>query len=420
MLGTFLKKQILLMVRNRQEIIVLLIMPFVLISILGFALGNLLNRGEIDLNAKLAVVHHGDEEEDLAKIKKETAEWQMPAEQQRAMEEALRAMAPLSLLKKEVFPPLESEGLLKVEYISGDEAEKRKKDFAAILEIPEHFTYDLLHYFLFEEGEKPKLSLTVREGNEISSQMIEDILLQVEKQYAIFRAIGKTGGEGAPLQLTDAPMEGSFETVSKSEPIDAFTYYTAGMGVMFALYIASYMASYALREKRSNVFHRIMLADVKRGAYLFGIFASGAMLAFIQIMILFGLSFFVYKVKWPDLSSFFLVSAFLSLAVGSISVLLTSVNYKLNSENASNLFSSIIVSIFAFLGGSYFPVSQISETLQNLGSYTPNGAAFSGYLKILQGYGISEISPSLLALGIFTAIIFCIGIFLFPGRRNEA
>lgn len=56
MLWQMIKKELLMIWRRPRELIVLLLMPFVLITILGSALGALNNNEEVEVTAKLAVV----------------------------------------------------------------------------------------------------------------------------------------------------------------------------------------------------------------------------------------------------------------------------------------------------------------------------------------------------------------------------
>lgn len=418
MLVQFIKKQVLLMLRNKQELIILLAMPFLLISILGFALGKVMNQGKVDIHAKLAVVEHGNEKEDFSLFLNELKALPIPIEQQQNIAKLAESMLPIATLKN-IFDSEELQKVLEIDNINENQLEqiRRNDDYTAILEIPKHFSYHLLKNIFLQNTEKPELTFFVNEGKEISAQLIEDIIQQFQEQYTLMSALGKNGMlSDSSFSAPNIDIEGKIETVSKSKPINSFTYYTVGMGVMFVLYIASYMATFAYREKQTHVFNRILLANVQKSTYIFSIFLSGFLLAFTQLIILFGLASFVYRVEWGEPFSFLTVTLFLSLAVGSLAVFVTSLNYRFNSENGSNIFTSVIVSIFAFLGGSYFPVGQISEFLQSAGDLTPNGAGLTAYLKILQGYGLNETTDSLIALTVFTIVILCFGLLVFPKR----
>src|SRR5699024_10603768 len=136
------------------------------------------------------------------------------------------------------------------------------------------------------------------------------------------------------------------------------------------------------------------------------------------LLIIFLVSRVLFNVTWENLGGFFLVTLALSFAVGGISVLLTAINYRLSSEIATNLFQTIIISIFAFLGGSFFPIGDLSEYIQFIGNFTPNGASFSAYLVMLRGNDIASIMNYIFYLLGFTFVLLIIAVISFPKRSR--
>jgi ABC-2 type transport system permease protein len=88
----------------------------------------------------------------------------------------------------------------------------------------------------------------------------------------------------------------------------------------------------------------------------------------------------------------------------------------MKSEVITNFFSSIIVAVFAFLGGSFFPIGDLSKTIQFLGNLTPNGAGMTAYLSVLRGDGITSILDHLTFLGLFAIILIVVAALSFPKR----
>ncbi|WP_044895107.1 ABC transporter permease [Bacillus alveayuensis] len=418
MIGPFIKKQFLLFIRNKQELLLLLGMPFILITILGFALGNIMNNNKPDIHAKVVFVEHGNEQEDFEKFVRDVKNIPMPVEQQEMLIKAAEKMLPITVLKHDVFGSEEIQPYIELVTVLPSDLNKIRKNesYTAIVEIPEHFSYLLLKNAMLGENVQPKLSIYVNEGKEITGKLVEDIIIAFQEQYSTFSALGKAGLLNDSFALPVVNIEGEMETVTKREPINSFTYYTVGMSVMFVLYIASYISSYAFREKQSHVFNRILLANVQKWSYIFGIFLTAMILGFFQLGILYGLAAVFYGVKWKNIMSFLAVTVSLCFAVGGLGAFLTALNYLMNSEKVSIFFSSTIVSIFAFLGGSFFPSGQISEFIRILGDFTPNGASMMAYLKILQGYEPSELVWPIGYLCIFGVVMFLFSLLAFPKR----
>ena len=57
--------------------------------------------------------------------------------------------------------------------------------------------------------------------------------------------------------------------------------------------------------------------------------------------------------------------------------------------------------MLAFIGGSFTPVGNMSEVMAQIGGLSPNGAAMSAYLDVLQGASIADVAES--SLGIASA-----------------
>lgn len=113
-----------------------------------------------------------------------------------------------------------------------------------------------------------------------------------------------------------------------------------------------------------------------------------------------------------------IISLVFAIAIGAIAALLTTVSLHFNSESASGVFASGIVTIFAFVGGSFTPVEQISSVIQSIGQWTPNGAAMSAYLQLLQGVNGGQMIPVLLRMAGGAVIIIGIALLFFPKRRS--
>jgi len=112
-----------------------------------------------------------------------------------------------------------------------------------------------------------------------------------------------------------------------------------------------------------------------------------------------------------------LLSVFLAVAVGGLSVLLSAINLRLKNSKASTIFQAVVIQIFALLGGSFFPVAGI-PVMQRLGGLTINGAAMQGFLKLMMGYGPEELIGTLITLTGIALVLFAIGAFVAAEARE--
>ena len=157
------------------------------------------------------------------------------------------------------------------------------------------------------------------------------------------------------------------KTIASQEKITSSTYYTFSMAVMFILYLAGTLASQAFIEKDTHIFDRIVISSSTPFQYLCSIIVSTIILAIIQIALLFTFSYVLFGLTFENIKLYFILTLSLAIVVGGISALLSSINYRFNSAEASNIFSSGIVAILAFFGGSYFNISSLSPVLAKIG-----------------------------------------------------
>ncbi|WP_307343392.1 ABC transporter permease [Metabacillus malikii] len=416
MIIPFIKKDLLVLYRNPQELLVLLLMPLILIMILGFALGGLMGDNQAPISMKVALLDRSDEQRDVEAFNQKVQEKELPVEAAEALSQGATQLKPIQILVDEVFGSKELKEIVQLDMIDSDKIDDIRNDesFAAIIEIPENYTLDILSAVLLEEPTATSIKLFKNEGKEISTNVVEDVLVNYQKQLSTITLVEK---EGIQLEALNEKL-GAVETVSKQDPINSMQYYTVGMSVMFILFIASNISSFAYREKQTHVFNRILLSNTSRWSYFIGIFTSVIIIAFIQQMILYGVTSLIFQIVWKDIVAFMIVNVSLCFAIGGLATLLTALNFRINSESVSNFFGNVIVAIISFLGGSFIPVGDSASVIGMLGNYTPNGSGMTALLQLLQGEKLAAIYPNILYLLIFGLIMLTLAVASFPKRGD--
>lgn len=418
MFFALIKKQLTLMLRNPTEILLLLVLPMGLITILSFALGSIMN-GDSDMTEiNIGIVQHESEQQQLNLFFEEEGNT-IPMKEQ--VKKNLEEMLPISVLMKQLLEDPELQEFIHVTEVeaSGLDDARHNEKFDAIIEIPSGFTEDYLTSIIFE-GEQPSFQVYLNEEAQLASTILQSILNHYQQQYSLFTQLGQNGLLNEEMDIATTDIQSEIKTIASQENITSSTYYTFSMAVMFILYIAGTLASQAFIEKDTHIFDRILLAQVSPLLYLSSIIVSTIILAFIQVTLLFTFSYLLFGRIYEHIPLYFILTLCLALVVGGISAFLSSLNYRYNSADASNIFSNAIVAILAFFGGSYFNVSSLSPVLAKVGQWTPNGAALEGYLLIVQNGTFSELRPLLLNLIILAVIFLSLAIALFPKRGGVA
>lgn len=418
MIWQIVKKQGLLLLRNPQQLLLLIGLPIILIAILGTALGGMLEGTAPDIHVKVGLIEHEDEGQQIDRFVLDLENGHFPVEAVEEIKANVEQMAPIHLLKETVLGNEDLKEMMEVIVVKPSEKEAIMNDdsYTALIEVPVNFTYDTLESLTLKKPSQPSLMIYKNEGSQVGFSIVENILKQFQEQLTLGAFLGKSGIDSSAIQMDEEKITGEVSTIHQKSPVSTKGYYTVGMAVMNVLFIASTIGSISFLEKKTHVFDRVILANVSRWIYFLGVFISSTIIAFLHLLIIYSFAWIVFGVNWPDLISFIIVTALFAIAVGGIGVLLSAISYRFNSESVTNFFAGIIVTIMAFLGGSFYPIGESSSMLQMVGNLTPNGAGMSAYLAILRGDGFTEISNHLFFLVSFAIAAIVIAALSFPKR----
>ncbi|NBJ69073.1 MULTISPECIES: ABC transporter permease [Clostridia] len=414
MMIQIIKKQCLMIWRNPAQLFLLIGLPIVFILILGTALNQFFEGETMRIQTKIAIIEHNSELEQADKFIQEMGkEAGLKKEQVASLKENL----PIQRLKS-LFYSKELSDTIDIKEVSEDEKDEILHDntYSAIIEVPEDFTYTYLAHMIKHKKKIPQLRVIGNEQQQISVEFIQGIIENFQRQLTLSVFMSENKLDEQAMNIPASLFANNRTTMDQHEPISAKSYYTVGMAVMNALFVASTIGIIGFREKETFVFNRIILANVSRWIYFSGVLLSTVIFAFLQLLIIFSFSWLVFKVTWPNLFAFFLITIAFSMAVGGIAVLLTAISYRMHTERITNFFSSAIVAIMALIGGSFFPIGDSSEVVRKISELTPNGAGMVAYLSTLRGNDITDVSMSVIYLCLFGVIMIILAAFTFPKR----
>lgn len=421
MIWQIIKKQTLILLRHPQQLFLLIGLPIILITILGVSLSSFMDGEPMTFDTKVALIEQSNEQEQVERFLQEVEEQQLPDGAMDAIQAGVKQFQPVRILKDNVLGDPSLTDIIQLDVVSPEQRDAIIDDesYAAIIEIPQDFTYDLLQDVLLdiENDQQAQIMLYKNEGQPLASSVVAEILTQFQEELSLSTIAEKNGVSSEALH--GHINYGKIASINERHPVIAKEYYTIGMAVMNVLFLASTIGSYAFTEKQSLVFNRIILANVSRWTYFFAILISSTLFAFIHLLIMFTFSWAVFGVTFSNIGAFLLITFGVALSVGGLSVLLTAISFRMNSEMVTNFFQSVIVAIFAFIGGSFFPIGDFLDMIQVIGNFTPNGAGMTAYLAVLRGAEVSDILEHLVFLFIFTFILVVVAIFSFP-KRGEA
>lgn len=420
-MAAFLRKDLALLLRDRPELLVLLAMPFLLISILGFSLRGIFS-GDLEvLETEVALVVQDEEAQAIASVQEEIEALGLAEPQEKAFKQAAETASPETLLRSLLENETLSE-LIAVHEMEPAEAETALADeeIDAVITVPSGFAVTSLRNMLFGQGRIAELELLVGDLSSPQAEILRSILEEFAEAVNFEAAISR---ESENAVLT-ADVTGGIETITAREPISSFQYYTVGMAVMFVLFVGSTFAGQANLEQKQMVFDRIRLSNRPPLLYLGSKALAAALVVIAQLVLLFGLSALLFNTFGAGSLKFWagmaIVSVVLSLAVGGLSALMVALTLRLRSDAVPAIFSGGVIAIMAFLGGSFMPMDGMPESLRAIGNWTPNGAAFSAYFSWLLEQDAAKLADPLLRILILALVFLLTALALFPRKGGAA
>ncbi|MFL2097908.1 ABC transporter permease [Marinilactibacillus psychrotolerans] len=416
-----LKKDLLTLSKNKSEMIELLLTPFLLISILGFALGNLMNNTSSTIETgKIGIVNQQNYEEDLSRLEEDLENENIPEETMKKLLDSSVSIDPINQLKTFLRSDEIKEIMEIKDFDDIKSAEKalENDEIQGIIEIPKEFSYITWRNVLFEDKATTNFDLKVQDKSQLNAIVLESLLNSFVEEYNLQSSIAMTDKE--KVNLDNSNKNGKMINIATEDPVNSFQYYTIGMGVFFAFSTGTIIAARSYREKEQHVFARIMLTNTSPNTYLLSKLLSGTILTFLQLGIIFIFSTLIFGtfggkdvMFWINMM---IITFIYSLLIGSITSLLTSLSLRSNSASNVGFFSSFTAAL-AFLGGSFTPVETFSESIKTIGNWTPNGAVLTSYLQIMLGFDLIEVMPLLIRVIAMMGIFVVIAIYVFPKRR---
>jgi ABC-2 type transport system permease protein len=417
-------------------------MPAILTTILGFAFQGMMSGGLSMDRANIAVVSLGSRERDIERIREfldsPGMEGRISGEQERDLLELLDDMDFESILYEDVLGSEEVAEFIQYERMGLEKAKTllERGELDAVVVLPEGFTYNTFMNLAMPFRNPVTIEVIKHPDRSIKGEMVSGIVKGftdalsagiIAKNVLLETFIENNVGDKATREIQGL-VSGMYDvgvrdvrvdrvTVEGKRALSSFQYYAVGMAVMFILYVAADGGQYAMDEVNNGTYRRLIAAGTGRWRFFASRFAATTLFAIMQFTVLKYYSAFAFKTDWGSPLGVALLSLFLAVAVGGLSVLLAALNLRLKNSRATIVFQAVVIQVFALLGGSFFPVSGI-PVMRKLGSLTINGAAMSGFLKLMMGYGLAEVAGTLAVLSGITLALLAAGVFAAAGTKE--
>ncbi len=384
--------------RDKKALLILIAMPFVLITILGFALGGVFSGSTSFSKIEVAVVDYDKDE----------------------------------LSKSLVDDVLKSKDLAKLLVVRKMDEKKARRlislgDLDSAVIIPENFSQTITR------GEPSRIKVLGDPGHEIKAGIVRGIIQSFANyvsasQVEIKTAIGFLNESGAvspqrvqhlTTMLIRASSEGKKKELiaveekntAEEKRISSMQYYSAGMMVQFVLFGAMFGAFSILEERNNRTLSRLLSTPTGKlsilGGKLGGVYLIGA----IQFFALIAATRLILGVYWgKSIAGIGILGAATILAVTGLTIFIAAIT---KSEKAADAFSMVLIMVMSALGGSWVPLQAFPVWFRQISKVTINGWAMQGFTRLMADAGLQVVLLPSLILVLIGTVLFAIGTWRF-------
>ena len=195
---------------------------------------------------------------------------------------------------------------------------------------------------------------------------------------------------------------------------DTYQQTIPGYAVMYVFFIATSMIGSIRQERLTGTFRRLLGAPVDRAELLSGKLLATLVIGLAQVFILFGVGVLLFKLQLgKDPLAFFLLTLALVSTAAAMGLAVSTTRLRGGMLGAPLI-------IFALLGGCMFPLDLMPSFMRSLSYLVPHSWALTGYQNLMvRGQGLQQVFPQIAVLVGFALFFFLIAIRRFNFQNQE-
>ncbi|HEV2579973.1 MAG TPA: ABC transporter permease [Ktedonobacteraceae bacterium] len=400
------RKDLLQSIKDRNSIFLLLIMPLVLITLIGFAFGNIFGSGSSQITITVAVSNQDNGfvgKSIVQALSINSNQLEITVNQYSDPNKVKDEVANDSNVNAGVVIPAGASNELTTALQNG----QTPKNLVQVYSLPGSndsrptIVQDIVTKVLTAQisgsaAVGQVYSVCNQPGNHCAQQSIDT--------QTIVAAVGQASTQGG----TDAVQT---LTAGKAVKINNFDQILPGYAVFFALFSINAVAGTILQEKEEGTFRRLLIAPVQRYALLGGKMLAQFLLTLLQLAVLFTIGYFAFHLdigNWPATILLLIGTSFAATGLGIVLVSLVKTRRQLNPV------VTLVVLVTSAIGGAWWPLFLEPTWMQQMAKLGITAWAMEGLNGVmLLGKDFSQVLPDVLGLLVYGLICFVIATRLF-------
>lgn len=207
------------------------------------------------------------------------------------------------------------------------------------------------------------------------SKVLRDMLASVRKYQALPARDGAAAGPAKGLSMPFTTLDKQLSSGVAEQGYNAYAHAFAGMGVQFILFMGIDMGIGILLARRSGVWNRLLAAPVSLTQVLLARAASGAIIAFALLCIVFTVAVFVFGVHIASLPGFIGMALCFGVLTASLGLVIAAFG---KTPEAARKIAMFAILVMVMLGGAWMPSFLFPQWMQTLTMAVPTRWAIDG------------------------------------------
>lgn len=407
------KKDLLQTFKDRGSIFFLLLMPLVLITVIGFAFGNLFGSGSTQITITVAVNNQDNGyvgKSIVQALDISSDQLKIAVKQYSDANNVKDAVANDSSINAGVVIPAGATDQL----TAAARNNTLPKNLVQVYSLPGSndtrptIVQNIVSSVLTSDvagttAVGQVYNVCYQPGNHCASNTIN--------AQAIAASVGQASSQGGSAAVQAL-------TAGKAVHINSFDQIVPGYAVFFALFGINAVAGTILQEKEDGTFRRLLVAPVRKYAILGGKLLAQFILTMLQLAILFLVGYFAFHINiasWPALIALLIGTSFATTGLG---ILLVSV---VKTRRQLNPIVTLVVLLTSAIGGAWWPLFLEPTWMQQIAKIGITAWAMEGLNGVMiLGKDFSQVMPDIIGLLIYGLICFFIATRLFRFQEKAA
>lgn len=372
--------------RDRNAVILMFLLPMVIISVAGLALG-----GDFEQNIQIDVLVVDLDNGDISKGFVEF---------------------------------LEEIDILDVDMESNEFAARdrvKDQEYGRLIIIPRDFTESTMM------GENSEISIIVDptedSQNTVLEKIVEGYANGLSTNVVVVKTVAALGipvySEEQIFEVVDVanqfaqPLPVQVKTESTSSNLGeftSFTHYVPGFAVMFVLFTSIGAGSVSLlKEQEAGTFRRLVVAPISKAEIIGGKITSTFFKAFVQLAVLMIFGHFVFDLNLgSDMLALVVLIAAIALSSTGLGLL---VAVMVTTKDQADSVSNVLTLTMSAIGGSWWPLFIEPQFMQDIARLTITAWAMDGFYDLLYfDLGLAGIMKEVGVLVFMTIVFFGLAI----------